>query len=53
MSRLLLANGKQIEIPLDKGINMEDYTADDEADHKLEIDVEDGIRYDKLKKEKQ
>ena len=44
MSRLLLSNGKPIEIPLDNGVDMEDYGADDEADHKLEVDIEDAIK---------
>lgn len=58
MSRLLLSYGKKIEIPLDIGkpmyddMDIEDYGADEEGDHKLEIDIIDNLRI-KPNKEKQ
>ena len=50
MSRLLLTNGKPIEIPLDNGVDMEDYTADDEGEHLRQVDIDESIKHDKKKK---
>ena len=54
MSRLLLTNGKPIEIgteiDLDTGIEIEDYTADDEGEHLRQVDIDESIKHDKKKK---
>ena len=53
VSRLIL-NGKPIEIdtgiPLDTGLEIEDYTADDEGEHLRQVDIDESIKHDKKKK---
>ena len=56
MSRLLLSSGKKIELDIEPTSALdwepEDYGADDEGDHKLEIDISDNLPI-KQHKEKQ